>query len=203
MPMHVRAMAVDPHALVKFHPVLKAYLSPRMANDSEVEDIVQETIIRFWMASTRQELSSPAGYLFQIARNLLIDHSRRRSPLKDALPIEEGMRVGIEAQQESGRNLADLQQAYERALAELPERCREIFILRRHSDLPTSEIAAKLNITTRMVQKYLVRTMLHLQERLRPFLTCDHSFDDDRLLSVAAAGGASVPTRFHSVASSW
>ena len=54
----------------------------------------------------------------------------------------------------------------ERALHELPPRCREAFALSRHEGWSTEQIATGLGVSDRMVRLYLVRTLEHLRTAL-------------------------------------
>lgn len=58
------------------------------ADHNDIEDIVNETLLRFWMVFQKGEtIGSVSGLLFEIARNLCIDYYRKRS----ATPYREAM----------------------------------------------------------------------------------------------------------------
>jgi len=159
--------------------------------------MTQETFLRFYSLRQDREIDHPLGYLYRIALNLMIDRSRRRSPLNHAIEIGDVAEscLSTKPRQEEARRAADLQRAYQAALAELSPRCAQVFRLRRHGEMATPEVAAHLSITTRMVQKHMVTAMAHLQHRLRPFLFDDHSDPDD-------AERSSVPARCQRISSS-
>ena len=46
----------------------------RIVPDKEIEDVVQETFLRFCQASDEQEIRSPEAFMFRTARNLALDH---------------------------------------------------------------------------------------------------------------------------------
>lgn len=121
--------------------------------------------------------------------NIIVDNNRRRTPLTNSIDIDGVSEsfLAMEASQEQGRRLADLERAYHAALAELSPRCAEVFQLRRHHRMATPDVAARLSITTRMVQKHMVTAMAHLQNRLGPFLYGDYAD------ASVDGGGASVP----------
>lgn len=52
-----------------------------LGDDGVAQDVVQETFLRAWRAADRYdpELSSLRVWLFAIARNVVVDHARRRS----------------------------------------------------------------------------------------------------------------------------
>ena len=58
--------------------------------------------------------------------------------------------------------------ALDRALAEVPERRRRIFILRWKHGLSYAEIGAQLGISTKTVENQLARVLRHLRVRLGP-----------------------------------
>jgi RNA polymerase sigma factor (sigma-70 family) len=153
--------------LLHYQKTIRHFFFRRVPAQWDVEDLVQESVARFIVASRRDSLQQPLGYLFRIARNLLIDHARRDAV---AVPVtnapEEELQVAVRAEQEDALHLADLQSALDAALDELPLKCREAFILRRFHAMDTPAIAERLNVSHRMVQKYLIRAMEHLRQRL-------------------------------------
>lgn len=183
-------------AFTEFGCRLRLFVAARSSNRNDVDDIVQEAFLKFHAICRGSSIDNPLGYLYRIANNLLIDRSRRRSALANAVDIDGVSEscLAMAPSQEEGRRLADLQRAYHAALAELSPRCAEVFQLRRHAGMATPDVAARLSITTRMVQKHMVTAMAHLQDRLRMFLSDDQSD--------AAADDFIVPTRCQIASSS-
>ncbi len=173
---------------------LRMFVAARASNRADIDDIVQDAFLKFHASNQDQLIENPLGYLYRIAMNIIIDHGRRRSPLANSVDIEgiSEDHLAMAPSQEHGRRLADLERAYHAALAELSPRCAEIFQLRRHGRMATPDVAARLSITTRMVQKHMVTAMAHLQDRLRPFL-----YDDQ-----VEGGGFSVPVTCQMTSSS-
>lgn len=163
-------------AFEQHRDVLRSYIGRRIGDRNDVDDVLQEAFVRFLTSSGQKDIAAPLNYLRRIVRNLLIDRARRTSPLTRAVHIDalpDGW-LATSADQEHGRLLADFRQAYESALGELPQRCRDVFVLRRHHDVPTAAVAARLRVTDRMVQKYMGRAIGHLEQRLRPALTGEY-----------------------------
>jgi RNA polymerase sigma factor (sigma-70 family) len=165
-------MGHNRHFYDEFSGRLRSFVAARASNKSDIDDIVQETFLKYHSRGAGAEIKSSIGYLYGIAMNLMIDQSRRRAPLNNSLDIGSvgEASLSIAPCQEHGRRLDDLQRAYQAALNELSPRCAEVFYLRRHCERSTPDVAAQLSITTRMVQKHMVAAMAHLQLRLRPFL---------------------------------
>ncbi len=68
--------------LYKRHaPAVLAYLAARLRDRSEAADLCQQVWLRVWeRLATHFEAEHFRGWVFQMARNLLIDHHRRRRP---------------------------------------------------------------------------------------------------------------------------
>ncbi|ATY33977.1 RNA polymerase sigma factor [Sphingomonas psychrotolerans] len=191
-----RCMQYDQRLFEESAGRLRLFIAARSSNQADTDDIVQETFLKFYALQQEQEVNSPLGYMYRIALNLMIDRSRRRTPLNSSVDIDDvaESHLSIRPGQEESRRLADLQRAYHAALAELSPRCAEVFHMRRHREMATPDVAANLSITTRMVQKHMVTAMAHLRDRLLPFLSDDYSDTDD--------GGFSVPMRCQMASSS-
>jgi len=157
------ATAPEEEGLNAYRAALRAFVSRRVSDPHEVEDLVQEACARLIARSREQLPEAPRAYLFRIAANLIADRHRRTRPMTvladDQLPP-------VRAAQEDRRSLADLQAALETALDELGPKCRTVFVMRRFDERSTSDTARELGISPRMVQKHLIHAITHLYERL-------------------------------------
>jgi RNA polymerase sigma factor (sigma-70 family) len=133
---------------------LRTYLQNRFQGLPDVDDIVQESFLRVMRARERGQINSARGLLYATARNLALDHYRRRqavcidsiaeiealSVLDDAAAIPEV--VG------KTQELALLTQA----IQTLPDRCRQVLTLRKIYGLSQKAIAAQLGIAEHTVE---------------------------------------------------
>jgi len=133
--------------------ILPSYESP--------EDLVQDVFYRLLKHRDISSLRNPRAFLMTATRNAAIDRLRSlsNSPLVEApeeeLAPEGGAMAGVETMI-----------AIERALKLLPERQRQVFVLRRFKGMDTAEVAAALGISERMVQKHLAKAISHFHEQL-------------------------------------
>lgn len=145
-------------------PQLVRYFRARLRQRDEAADLVQEAFARLAGFMARGTLPRPGAYLQRIARNLLYDRSKRLenrlAPFH--LPIGEGAEPAVEADQCHAIEAADLLRLYRKALAQLPERTREVFLLHRTQDLTYREIGMKLEISIPTVQYHVARALAHI-----------------------------------------
>ena len=137
---------------------LRSYLRRFFRAPSDVADGIQETYARL-LSLPDHELSairSPHAFLFTAARNLAFEWSRReRLNFREFLP-ETGATCVLDESPSAYEQLGVRQELelLSRAIACLPERCREVLILRKLYGVPQKEIAARLGITENTVEKH-------------------------------------------------
>lgn len=149
-------------------PRLARFLRRSVHNHDEVHDLVQETFANLAAARSLAVLRTPEAYLRSIARNLLYRRSRTHAAKAFAIhvPVDEALDVSISPEQEWMMEADDLMRRYQEALAELPERTREVFRLHRQEELAFPEIAERLGLTLRGVRYHMKKALLYLDHRL-------------------------------------
>ena len=149
-------------------PSLRAYLRGSFPSVRDVDDVVQESYLRVWQARTAEPIRSARAFLFRVARHLALDWLRhdRASPIDggafdpDSAVCDErtiGETVGIA---EESALLLD-------AIDALPNRCREIVILRKLQGVPQREIALRLGLSEETVQVQIGRGVRKCADYLR------------------------------------
>ena len=133
----------------------------RLRNRQQAEDLAHDTFVRV-LESSADEVAQPRAYLHQTARNIAVDGYRREA-LALRAPDHSPPHGGDPEHYMHAIQLAD---SIERALAELPLNCRRIFIWQKIEGLTQQEIAERLGLSKNMVEKYMIRTLRHLRDRL-------------------------------------
>lgn len=127
----------------------------------EVADLRQEIYARVYEAAAREPPRQPKAFLFTTARHLLADRVRRSKvvsiePMGDFEPssvlVDE---VSPERWCGGRQRLARLARAFDR----LPDRCREVVWLRRVEHLSQREVAQRLGISEKTVEKHIAKGM--------------------------------------------
>jgi RNA polymerase sigma factor (sigma-70 family) len=147
---------------------LRRYLASLMNDPAEAQDIAHDAYLKTYDAMRRKEISRPQAFLFTTARRLALNFRMRRAsrmrPEENAVLDREADPTPDAAQLAMARQE---QEALMRAIAALPEGCREVLILRNQEELSHREIAERLGIATSTVEKHLARALRLLREALQ------------------------------------
>jgi RNA polymerase sigma-70 factor (ECF subfamily) len=154
-----------------YEPALRAYLQRRFPSLPDHDDVVQETYTRLLRAKSDGRLTYAKAFLFTAARNLAIDmFRRRRATLLE--PIEERVELPTLDERCDAGDALEREQRLEaliEAVASLPDRCRQVMMLRHLDGLPYKEIAEKLGISRETVKVHMVKGLRdcirHFRER--------------------------------------
>lgn len=148
----------------------------------EVNDVVQESYLRIWKARAAQPILSARAFLFRIARNVALDLVRHHQ----ASPIDSGSRLEGLTIIEDGLNVAEAAGRQERirlladAIAGLPRRCREVFILHKIKGYSRKEVADQLGLSDRTVGVQTERAVRRCADYMRRRGVNGHFYDEAR-----------------------
>lgn len=149
-------------------PRLRLWFSARTRDIDAANDMVQETFLRLSSNEAHLRLRNPAAWLQRVARNLLIDKARRDASRQAHLhvPLDEAMDAGVAPDQAARIEAGQLLESYERAIAQLTERTRQVFLLHRVEGLSYRQIAERLAISVSTVEYHMMRALAHLDRVL-------------------------------------
>jgi RNA polymerase sigma factor (sigma-70 family) len=156
---------IQPH-----EPALRAYLRGRFPTLRDVDDQIQDTYARLFRARESGRKHLTRGYLFTVARNAAVDLFRR-SRAVSFVSWSEFDSLSVAEDNPSTADLLERErkiESLEAAVNALPERCREIFVLRRLHKLSHQEIARRLGISENTVNAQLVIGMMRCRQFLIP-----------------------------------
>lgn len=147
----------------RWRPALLAYFGRRVGDHAEAEDLTQELLVKL-VQLERPDIVSQEAYIFQMASNLLADRARR-------LSVRAKYRALIERAEDHGIDRLDPLRiavgrsqlcTISRAIAQLPERTRDIFILYRLENYGQDDIAEAFGISVSAVKKHVAKAMVTL-----------------------------------------
>jgi RNA polymerase sigma factor (sigma-70 family) len=153
----------------EWHEDLVKFLARRTSTLADAQDLAQEVYLRLLRVDRLDLVRQPRSYLLRIAANLLYEwrlKARQSRPHQaealDDLPSQDDPEHDTAATLR-GRRLAD-------ELSRLPEAARIALVLQIRDGLSYEEMAAKMNVTPRMIKRLLLTALSRLRARVPPDL---------------------------------
>jgi RNA polymerase sigma-70 factor (ECF subfamily) len=134
----------------------------------ELEDVMQETILRALEAQRKGEIHHPRQFMISIAKNVAREELRKRARaatnlIEDCdLENHQSMEPGADAVLEGREKL----RVFATAVAHLPPQCRRVFVLKYVSGASHKEIASRLGISVSTVEKHVAAGLKACREKM-------------------------------------
>lgn len=147
--------------LVDLSGPLRRYVASLVRDPNDIDDVVQETLIRMWQATQRLEVETLSAYAFTVARNLVLARARSDSTARRHLPtlLDLNEPVGPE----DSAVTSEARHALAAALSTLPAERRETLLARDMHRRPLAELAEQRNVTPNVLASQLHRTRASLR----------------------------------------
>jgi RNA polymerase sigma-70 factor (ECF subfamily) len=130
------------------------------------EDLVQDAFLEVWRRRENLDFRiSVQAYLRRAVANRSLNYlrdNRRTTELTPEISARPGHLNG-----ESPTETAELQRLISDTIDRLPDKCREAFLLSRYDGFSYKEIAEKLGISVKTVEKHIAKGLLSLRNVLR------------------------------------
>ncbi len=155
----------------KYYKILLEFAWDYVKDIQVAENIVQEVFFRIWVNRKKISISSRVNsYLLTSVKNQSLKYIRHQKVEKRTEIELDSIDCSLQTP-EDVLNEKDIVIAVRAAINELPDRCREIFILSRYKNYKYSEIADLLKISISTVETQMGRAYKFLREHLSDLLT--------------------------------
>ncbi len=155
------------------YPRLKSY-ARKFVDESTAEDLVQDIFLNFWNKKRDNKIDNPESYLFISTRNACYNHLKKLMiertvfELKSHNDKSEHLYTMDYLQEEEIKSLKErLSDEVNKKIDHLPPRCREVFKLSRNGGLKNREIAKKIGISEKVVEKHITRAFRILRNHFK------------------------------------
>ena len=147
---------------------LGRFFERRVPNRADVPDLVQEVFLRLSRMNDPQAIEKPEHFLFVTAANVLKDRARRDA-VRGAGLHDELLDDGLASSEIPPDRVLESREAAERlqaVLLELPERTRDIFVLRVLEGVKMADVARAFGISTRAAEKHQAKALARVTAAL-------------------------------------
>jgi RNA polymerase sigma-70 factor (ECF subfamily) len=150
--------------LAEVRDELLVYLRRRLGDREIAADLTQETLLRMLKYRESPEIKDRRAMLFRIAHNLVLEYRRAQYRHHAAQHVSLDDVVPLRMDQPAMETVLDARRAIDRllncTLANLPPKCRLAFMLNRFDGLTYPQVAARMGISVKMVEKHITRALV-------------------------------------------
>lgn len=140
---------------------LERFVRRLLGNADEAVEVSQEAFMRVYAAEVGGRTEVSEALLYTVAKHLALSELRKRTS-RATDTMGDMTELGVEAPATDPEQLVSHRQmihAVETAMTRMPPRCLEVFRLRKVEDLSHAEIADRLNISTKTVERHITHAL--------------------------------------------
>lgn len=146
----------------RYFDSVRNYVFYRCGDTELATDIAQDAFIKIWEKNLPFDLKQNKGLLYKIAGDLFVSHFRRQ---KLARRYEREISLDLISEETSNLiQYRELKRIYEKALSRLPEKQRIVFLMSRQEGLKYTEIAERLGLSVKAVEKRMNLALTYLKK---------------------------------------
>ena len=145
----------------------------KIVKDDDIsQDIVQDVFIKLWEKKKQYNAANIEAFLFKMVRNKCLDYikhirvvNNNRNELQISAQVEELYRIDFIGDEPYVLIEEELRNEIETIINSLPDRCKEVFVLSRIKGLKNREIASKLGINIKNVERHISRALKEFRSK--------------------------------------
>jgi RNA polymerase sigma-70 factor (ECF subfamily) len=147
---------------------VRAWLKRWTRREQDIDDVIQEAYCRLAEMDDVTHVGNGRAYLFQTARNIVLEQARRSKIVRIDNLTDLGASSLVDEAPPMDRVISGARelQRVEKLIEGLPFKCRRVFVLRRVHGVSQREIARMLGLTEGAVEKHAARGLKQILSEL-------------------------------------
>jgi RNA polymerase sigma-70 factor (ECF subfamily) len=152
----------------KYYQELYRFAYNYLREQEPSEEMAQEVFMYIWEKRAQIEIKTTLKtYLYSAIKNKCLNYIKFEIPRRHELE-ESHLHLMVTTQPEKNDDDERLKYFINKAIEQLPNKCRQIFILSRNAGLTYEEIAEDMEISVKTVAKQMSIALKKLRESLKP-----------------------------------
>lgn len=157
-----------------YYPRLRNYATHFISDVDDVEDIIQDCFVNLWNRRAMLTGVSLSSMLFTMVRNGCLNFLKHKAiaegynaeELKHISGSEVLYNYDFLGSADEGLLYDELRRQIDEVLLNLPERSRQVFMMSRFEGLKNKEIAERLDISVKVVEKHITKSLAMLRKQI-------------------------------------
>lgn len=173
-----RDLVIFEELFLNYHGRLVLFANKFIGDIQVSRDLVQDAFFTLWEKADKLEIQqSPKAYLYKAVKNSCLNYNRHLS-IKQSAEAEIQSKIS-ELEKQVYKNTdspyfslieQELEEKINEVIESMPEKCREVFKLSRFENLKNKEIAEKLSVSVKMVEKHISKALTILRRDLADYV---------------------------------
>lgn len=152
--------------MLHYYKELQNFVQRMVGNREYATEIVQETYTKALEVDSKITINNERAFLYKIAKNIVIDDSRKNSKIQKVIFEEEEYTIPKEEQPEELILNILKENLIKDAIEKLPSRSKQAFVLHFIKGFTRHQIAQKMGISTNAAQKHITRATQKIKEQI-------------------------------------
>lgn len=148
----------------QYYTPIKNFLYYKCGDVDQSEDITQDVFMKLWDKREEVELQTVKSYLYTIANNMLLNKFRHDKVVLNF--VERHQTRQEEQSPEFALEEKEFKTELENVISAMPEKQREVFLMNRIEEMTYKEIAERLELSVKAVEKRMHGALNHVRTHL-------------------------------------
>ncbi|WP_281225236.1 RNA polymerase sigma factor [Flavobacterium aquiphilum] len=155
----------------RYSKILVNHAYKLLGDRDQANDVVQDVFLAIWNKRFEIVLTgSLSSYLYKATKNRILNHIAHEKVVSRYADSILNFIENDYVLADSSFREKELEAIIEKEIALLPEKMREVFLLRKIEELSYEEIALKLNITDKTAKQQVYNSLKILRHKLKSLL---------------------------------
>lgn len=148
-----------------YFDTIRSFIFYRCGDVDAASDMAQDVFMMIWEKRDQIDTSQIKALLYKISNDMVISNYRKNTTRLD---YEQSMTTNNEAQlsPEEELNFQELSASYAKALEQMSEIQRVVFLMNRNDEMKYQEIAECLQLSVKAVEKRMSGALQYLRTQL-------------------------------------
>jgi RNA polymerase sigma-70 factor (ECF subfamily) len=147
-----------------YYETIRSFAYYKTGDVDLADDIVQEVFLKLWSNLKDVKEETVKALLYTIASNTIKNHFKHQKVVFNFQKQDQNNNTEDEA--DSNLRQEELNRKLQDALAEIPEKAREVFLMNRIEGLTYADIAERLGLSVKAIEKRMSEALSILRSRI-------------------------------------